>query len=71
MMAYPDMVTDSLTAYMDVYPAFDNLELGRVHLWSKELARKQTRAIKYLLRVHEEAFIEHAKRVLKDPASCK
>ncbi|KAF6217760.1 hypothetical protein HO133_006587 [Letharia lupina] len=71
IMAFPDLVTSQVKAYMDVNTAFDCPDLGRTHLWSKEFAPSHTREVNYVLGINQTAFFEHVEQVLMDPASCR
>ena len=70
IMAFPDLVTGQVKAYMDVNTAFDCPDLGRTHLWSKEFAPGHTREVRYVLNVNQTAFFEHVEQVLVNPPSC-
>lgn len=71
IMAFPDLVTSQVKAYMDVNTAFDCPDLGRTHLWSKEFAPSHTREVNDVLGINQTAFFEHVEQVLMDPASCR
>lgn len=71
ILAFPDLVTSQVKAYMDVNTAFDCPDLGRTHLWSKEFAPSHTREVDYVLGINQTAFFEHVEQVLMDPASCR
>ena len=70
IMAYPELVTNSTTAYMDVNTCFDGPDLGRTHLWSKEFAPSHTREVNYVLNIDQAAFFEKVEHALKYPKSC-
>lgn len=70
IMAFPEIVTESVTAFMDVNTAFDSPDLGRTHLWSKNIAPSHTREVKYVLSINQIAFFEHVARAAKFPKSC-
>lgn len=70
VMAFPDLVTDEVKAYMDVNTAFDCPDLGRTHLWSKEFAPSHTREVNYVLSINQSAFFERVEQVLVDPPLC-
>lgn len=70
IMAFPDLVTNQVKAYMDVNTAFDCPDLGRTHLWSKEFAPSHTREVNYVLDINQTAFFERVEQVLIKPPSC-
>lgn len=70
IMAFPDLVTNQVKAYMDVNTAFDCPDLGRTHLWSKEFAPSHTREVNYVLDINQTAFFERVEQVLINPPSC-
>ena len=70
IMAFPELVTNSTVAYMDVNTAFDCPDLGRTHLWSEEFAPSHTRSVNYVLGIDQEAFFEKVASVLKSPGTC-
>ena len=70
IMAFPEIVTKSISAFMDVNTAFDSPDLGKTHLWSKEFAPKHTREVKYVLSINQTAFFEHIEHAVKHPKSC-
>ena len=70
VMAFPNLVTDEVKAYMDVNTAFDCPDLGRTHLWSKEFAPSHTREVNYVLGINQSAFFERVEQVLADPPLC-
>lgn len=70
IMAFPELVTNSTMAYMDVNTAFDCPDYGRTHLWSKEFAPGHTREVNYVLGIDQEAFFEKMVGVLKSPGKC-
>ena len=69
-MAFPDLVTDQVKAYMDVNTAFDSPDLARTHLWSKQFAPSHTREVNYILGVNQTAFFESVEQILLNPPSC-
>ena len=71
IMAFPDLVTNQVKAYMDVNTAFDSPDLGRTHLWSKEFAPSHTREVNFALAVNQTAFFERVEQVLINPPSCQ
>ena len=70
IMAFPDLVTSQVKAYMDVNTAYDCPDLGRTHLWSKEFAPNHTREVNYILGINQTAFFERVEQVLINPPSC-
>lgn len=70
IMAFPDLVTKRVTAFMDVNTAFDCPDFGRTHLWSKDFAPSHTREVNYVLGINQTAFFEHLERVVKSPKGC-
>lgn len=70
IMAFPDIVTKSITAFMDVNTAFDCPDFGRTHLWSREFAPNHTREVNYVLSINQTAFFDHVERVVKFPKGC-
>ncbi|MCJ1465430.1 hypothetical protein MMC07_004048 [Pseudocyphellaria aurata] len=70
VMAYPGIITKSVTAFMDVNVAFDCPDFGRTHLWSKEFAPSHTREVKYVLSINQTAFFEHLEHIFKFPKAC-
>ena len=70
IMAWPDLVTQSITAYMDVNTAYDCPDYGRTHLWSKEFAPSHTRSVNYVLEIDQDEFFSRLDGVLAAPKSC-
>lgn len=70
IMAFPDIVTHSVKAFMDVNTAFDCPDFGRTHLWSKDFAPSHTREVNYVLSINQTAFFEHVERAVKYPQHC-
>lgn len=70
IMAFPDLVTSEVKAYVDVNTAFDGPDLGRTHLWSREFAPGHTREVSYVLGINQTAFFERVEQVLIAPPSC-
>ncbi|KAM0799772.1 Inosine/uridine-preferring nucleoside hydrolase domain-containing protein [Usnea florida] len=70
IMAFPDLVTNQVKAYMDVNTAFDSPDLARTHLWSKQFAPSHTREVNYVLGINQTAFFERVEQVLIKPPSC-
>ena len=70
VMAFPDLVTSEVKAFVDVNTAFDCPDLGRTHLWSKEFAPSHTREVNYVLAINQTAFFERVEQVLISPPSC-
>ena len=70
IMAYPELVTSQVKAYMDVDIVFDSPDLARTHLWSEQFAPNHTREVNYVLGVNQTAFFEHVEQVLINPPSC-
>ena len=69
-MAFPDLVTRVVRAYVDVNTAFDCPDLGRTHLWSGGFRPGHTREVYYVLDIDQTAYFEQVERVLSDPPSC-
>ena len=69
IMAFPELVTEMVGAYMDVDTAFDSPDLGRTHLWSKQFAPSHTREVNYVLGINQTAFFERVEQVLFNPPS--
>ena len=70
IMAYPDLVTNSVTTYMDVNTAYDSPDLGRTHLWSEQFAPLHTRPVNYIFGIDQAAFFAHLESTLASPKSC-
>ena len=70
IMAYPELVTSSVEAYMDVNTAFDCPDLGRTHLWSKEFAPSHTRSVHYVTAIDQDGFFQKVESVLANPGGC-
>lgn len=70
IMAYPDIVTKSVKAFMDVNTAFDCPDFGRTHLWSRNFAPNHTREVNYVLSINQTAFFEHVEQAVKFPKVC-
>ncbi|KAL2042837.1 hypothetical protein N7G274_004597 [Stereocaulon virgatum] len=70
IMAYPELVTGSVEAYMDVNTAFDSPDLARTHLWSKEFAPSHTRSVHYVTSVDQAGFFQRVESVLAKPETC-
>ena len=70
IMAYPELVTRSVEAYMDVNTAFDCPDLGRAHLWSKEFAPSHTRSVHYVTAIDQDSFFQKVESVLANPGGC-
>ena len=70
IMAFPDLVTGKVKAYMDVNTAFDGPDLGRTHLWSEEFKPRHTREVNYVLGINQTAFFQLVEQVLIEPPSC-
>ena len=70
IMAFPDLVTSQVKAYMDVNTAFDCPDLGRTHLWSKEFAPIHTREVNYVLGINQTAFFQLVEQALIKPPLC-
>ena len=70
IMAFPDLVTSQVKAYMDVNTAFDSPDLARTHLWSREFAPNHTREVNYVLGINQTAFFERVEQVLVNPPGC-
>ena len=63
-MAFPDLITSQVKAYMDVNTVSDCLDLGRTHLWSTAFAPNHTREVKNVLGTNQTAFFERVGQVL-------
>lgn len=70
IMAFPELVTSLVKAYMDVNTAFDGPDLGRTHLWSEDFAPRHAREVKYVLEINQTAFFGLVEQALIDPPSC-
>lgn len=70
IMAFPELVTSAVRAFVDVNTAFDGPDLGRTHLWSREFAPAHTREVNYVLGINQTAFFERVEQVLIAPPSC-
>ena len=70
IMAFPELVTGSVEAYMDVNTAFDSPDLGRTHLWSREFAPSHTRSVHYVTSVDQAGFFQRVESVLAKPGTC-
>ena len=70
IIAFPDLVTSQVKAYMDVNTAFDCPDLGRTHLWSKEFTPSHTREVNYILGINQTAFFQLVEQALIKPPSC-
>ena len=70
IMAWPDLVTNSVTAYMDVNTAYNSPDYGRTHLWSKEFAPNHTRSVNFVLEIDQPKFFSRMEQVLASPKSC-
>ncbi|KAG6991169.1 hypothetical protein G7Y79_00055g089450 [Physcia stellaris] len=70
IMAWPDLVTKSVTAYMDVNTAYNSPDYGRTHLWSKEFAPNHTRSVNFVLEIDQPKFFSRMEKVLASPKSC-
>lgn len=70
IMAFPDLVTSQVKAYMDVNTAFDGPDLGRTHLWSEGFAPNHTREVNYVLGINRTAFFQLVEQALIQPPSC-
>ena len=70
IMAFPELVTEQVKAYMDVNTAFDSPDLARTHLWSKQFAPSHTREVNYVLGINQTAFFERVEQVLINPPAC-
>ena len=71
IMAYPELVTHSVEAYMDVNTAFDSPDFGRAHLWTEKFHPAHTRKVKYVLSIDQESFFGHVERAVISPKSCE
>ena len=70
IMAWPDLVTKSITAYMDVNTAYNCPDYGRTHLWSKEFAPNHTRSVNFVLEIDQPKFFSQMEQVLASPKAC-
>ena len=70
IMAWPDLVTKSTIAYMDVNIAYNSPDYGRTHLWSKEFAPNHTRSVNFVTDINQEKFFSRMEQVLASPKSC-
>ena len=70
IMAFPELVSEQVKAYMDVNTAFDSPDLARTHLWSRQFAPSHTREVNYVLGINQTAFFERVEQVLIEPPSC-
>ena len=70
IMAFPELVSSQVKAYIDVDTAFDSPDLARTHLWSKQFAPSHTREVNYILGINQTAFFERVEQVLINPPSC-
>ena len=70
IMAFPDLVTGKVEAYVDVNTAFDGPDLGRTHLWSREFKPGHTREVEYVLGINQTAFFQLVEEVLIKPPLC-
>ena len=70
IMAWPDLVTRSVTAYMDVNTAYNCPDYGRTHLWSKEFAPNHTRSVNFVLEIDQPKFFLRMEQVLASPKTC-
>jgi inosine-uridine nucleoside N-ribohydrolase len=70
IMAYPELVTGSVEAFMDVNTAFDSPDLGRTHLWSKQFAPSHTRSVHFVTSVDQAGFFQRVESVLAKPGTC-
>lgn len=70
VMAYPDIITKSVNAFMDVNTVFDCPDFGRTHLWSKDFAPSHTREVRYVLSINQTSFFEHLEQTFKSPKAC-
>lgn len=70
IMAWPDLVTKSVTAYMDVNTAYNSPDYGSAHLWSKEFAPDHARSVNYVLDIDQPKFFSRMEQVLANPKSC-
>lgn len=70
IMAYPEIVTKRIAAYMDVSTAFDSPGLGESHYWAKEFAPSHTRSVDIVISINQTAFFELVEHAIIHPQSC-
>ena len=70
IMAFPELVTQNIEAYMDVNTAYDSPDLGRTHLWSEEFKPNHTRSVHYVTKIDQGAFFQKVESVLAKPGTC-
>jgi len=70
IMAYPELVTDSIEVYMDVSTAFDSPFYGGTHLWGNDFKPAHTRKVNYVLGIDKDLFFEKLDLALSNPPVC-
>ncbi|KIW55426.1 hypothetical protein PV05_04170 [Exophiala xenobiotica] len=58
IMAYPEVVTDSIEVYMEVSTAYDSPFYGGTYLWGNDFAPIYTRKVNYVLAINDTMFFE-------------
>ena len=70
IMAYPEVVTDSIEVYMDVSTAYDSPFYGGTYLWGNDFAPIHTRKVNYVLAINDTMFWEKFDLALSKPPTC-
>jgi inosine-uridine nucleoside N-ribohydrolase len=70
IMAYPELVTNSIEVYMDVSTAFDSPFYGGTYLWGNDFKPAHTRKVNYVLEIDKVNFFKKLDLALSNPPTC-
>jgi len=70
IMAYPEIVTDSIEVYMDVSTAYDSPFLGATFLWGEDFHPNHTRKVNYVMDVNVTMFWDKFTLAMSNVPTC-
>jgi len=70
IMAFPNVVNESIEVYLDVSTAFDSPFYGSAYLWGEDFHPAHTRKVNYVQSLNVSLFWEILTQTLSNPMQC-
>lgn len=70
IMAFPNVVNESIEVYLDVSTAFDSPFYGGTYLWGEDFHPAHTRKVNYVQSLNVNLFWEILTQTLSNPMQC-